>query len=129
MRGRGEQGDIAMRPQDDRRSINFASRNCPLFALNPDWGGACKRCQWLPFLAAMQSQVTLGSALCLSLLTTASQARRAPRQLDADSARRDNFHSSARRCSSVVEQRIRNARVVGSIPTTGSPNSRPQRYA
>jgi hypothetical protein len=29
----------------------------------------------------------------------------------------------------VVEQRIRNARVVGSIPTTGFPNSRPQRFA
>jgi hypothetical protein len=42
-----------------------------------------------------------------------------PHPLDAIDDARDNFHSSIRRCSSVVEQRIRNARVVGSIPTTG----------
>jgi hypothetical protein len=46
-----------------------------------------------------------------------------PHPLDAMDDARDNFHSSVRRCSSVVEQRIRNARVVGSIPTTGFPNS------
>ncbi len=48
-----------------------------------------------------------------------SPYRSQPHPLDAIAQEGDNFHSSARRCSSVVEQRIRNARVVGSIPTTG----------
>jgi hypothetical protein len=52
-----------------------------------------------------------GSAPRLSRLT-----RRAARAITSIPKKR-------RRCSSVVEQRIRNARVVGSIPTTGFWNS------
>jgi hypothetical protein len=91
------------------------ARGCP----SVETGSKPARFYLNPKIASWARRVfrPVGFAVCFLLLA------RLPRRLTRPLLRAITSTPKYRRCSSVVEQRIRNARVVGSIPTTGLPNS------